>query len=163
SLPLVEVASGRRMDPSIRPGRGADVAGGLHAGAGGGPRAGSWHRTADPEKGTCMAPDPSRSTQPLQPIRDGQGASILGPTNPAREAESPDVLVPPRTDAGSMPNLRWSFADSHMRLEEGGWARQATARELPVATEIAFVNMRLEAGAVRELHFHKEAEWAYMI
>jgi oxalate decarboxylase len=78
-------------------------------------------------------------------------------------AEDPDVLVPPVTDAGTLPNLRWSFADSHMRLEEGGWARQTTVRELPIATEIAGVNMRLKAGAVRELHFHKEAEWAYMI
>jgi oxalate decarboxylase len=101
--------------------------------------------------------------QPVQPIRNGQGASIIGPSNPAREAENPNLLVPPSTDAGTMPNLRWSFADSRMRLEEGGWARQTTVRELPIATEIAGVNMRLKAGAVRELHFHKEAEWAYMI
>jgi oxalate decarboxylase len=101
--------------------------------------------------------------QPPRPVRDGQGASILGPTNPTREAESPDILAPPATDAGTIANLRWSFADSHMRLEEGGWARQTTVRELPIATEIAGVNMRLKAGAVRELHFHKEAEWAYMI
>ncbi len=87
----------------------------------------------------------------------------MGPTNPAREAENPNVLVPPPTDAGTMPNLRWSFADSRMRLEEGGWARQTTTRELPISTEIAGVNMRLKAGAVRELHFHKEAEWAFMI
>ncbi len=105
----------------------------------------------------------ARSSQPPQPIRDGQGATILGPRNLARVAEDPDVLVPPVTDAGTLPNLRWSFADSHMRLEEGGWARQTTVRELPIATEIAGVNMRLKAGAVRELHFHKEAEWAYMI
>jgi oxalate decarboxylase len=98
-----------------------------------------------------------------EPIRNGAGATILGPRNPPREAENPDVLVPPRTDHGTLPNLRWSFADSRMRLEEGGWARQTTVRELPIATEISGVNMRLKAGAVRELHFHKEAEWAYML
>ncbi len=102
-------------------------------------------------------------SQPVAPIRNGQGATIIGPTNPSREEENPTVLVPPKTDGGTMPNLRWSFADSRMRLEEGGWARQTTVRELPIATEIAGVNMRLKAGAVRELHFHKEAEWAYMI
>jgi oxalate decarboxylase len=91
-------------------------------------------------------------------MRDNQGASILGPTNPAREAQDPDLLVQPRTDHGTLPSLRWSFADSHNRLEEGGWARQTTIRELPIATEIAAVNMRLKAGAVRELHWHKEAE-----
>ena len=102
-------------------------------------------------------------SQPVRPIRDGQGAPILGPTNPPREAENPDLMVPPRTDGGTMPNLRWSFSDSRMRLEEGGWARRTTIRELPISTEIAGVNMRLKAGAVRELHFHKQAEWAYMI
>src|SRR5207237_443560 len=56
-----------------------------------------------------------------------------------------------------------SFADSHMHLEEGGWGRQTTARELPSAPEIAGVNMRLTPGGVRELHWHKSAEWAYML
>jgi oxalate decarboxylase len=100
---------------------------------------------------------------PREPIRDGVGANILGPRNRPREAQNPDVLVPPQTDHGTLPNLRWSFADSRMRLEEGGWARQTTVRELPIATEIAAVNMRLEPGAVRELHFHKDAEWSYML
>lgn len=94
------------------------------------------------------------------PIRGKDGASILGPRNPAREAEDPFTLRPPRTDHGTMPNLKWSFADSHMRLEEGGWARQTTIRELPVSKAMAGVNMRLGAGVVREMHWHKEAEWA---
>jgi len=38
-----------------------------------------------------------------------------------------------------------------------------TARELGVSTDIAGVNMRLNAGGVRELHWHKAAEWAYML
>ncbi|MEH3146493.1 MAG: oxalate decarboxylase family bicupin [Methylobacterium frigidaeris] len=92
-----------------------------------------------------------------------RGADILGPRNPAREAEEPFTLRPPRTDHGTMPNLKWSFSDSHMRLEEGGWARQATTRELPVSTAMAGVNMRLKGGVVREMHWHKEAEWAYML
>jgi oxalate decarboxylase len=49
------------------------------------------------------------------------------------------------------------------RVLSGGWAREITTRELPVATEIAGVNMRLTPGGIRELHWHKEAEWAYMI
>jgi oxalate decarboxylase len=107
-------------------------------------------------------PQPGVPTPP-QAIRDNQGGSILGPTNPAREAQDPDLLVPPRTDHGTLPNLRWSFADSHNHLSEGGWARQTTIRELPSATEIAAVNMRLKAGAVQEMHYHKEVEWAYVL
>ena len=50
-----------------------------------------------------------------------------------------------------------------MRLEPGGWTRQVTVRELGVSKNIAGVNMRLNAGAVRELHWHKAAEWSYML
>jgi oxalate decarboxylase len=70
---------------------------------------------------------------------------------------------PPPTDAGSVPNLRFSFADARLRVEHGGWAREVTQRELPVATTLAGVNMALEPGAVRELHWHTQAEWAYML
>ena len=71
-----------------------------------------------------------------KPIRGKEGASIIGPTNPAREAESPDRVLPPPTDHGTLPSLRWSFADSHNRVSEGGWARQTTVRELPTATNL---------------------------
>lgn len=50
-----------------------------------------------------------------------------------------------------------------MRLEEGGWSRQVTIRELPSSPTIAAVNMRLKAGAVREMHRHEAAEWSYML
>ena len=49
--------------------------------------------------------------------------------------------------------MRRSFSDSHIRIEEGGWTRQTTVRELPASKEIAGVNMRLEPGVIRELHF----------
>jgi oxalate decarboxylase len=97
-----------------------------------------------------------------EPVRGNQGAPILGPRNPHREAQGPDRLSPPATDSGTMPSLRWSFADSHIKMREGGWSRQTTAREIP-ATDLALVNMRLKAGGVRELHWHKPAEWAYML
>ena len=67
------------------------------------------------------------------------------------------------TDHGTLPNLRFSFSDSHVRQETGGWTRQVTVRELGVSKDIAGVNMRLNAGGVRELHWHKAAEWAYML
>jgi oxalate decarboxylase len=98
-----------------------------------------------------------------QPIRNGDGAPILGPRNIPLEHENPDHLAAPRTDSGTVPNLKYSFATAHNRLLPGGWAREITTRELPIATELAGVNMRLEPGAARELHWHKEAEWAYML
>jgi oxalate decarboxylase len=106
---------------------------------------------------------PRGSTNTPQPISGNLGAPIIGPSNPAREAQNPDTLAPPRQDHGTVPNLRWSFADSHMHLAPGGWGRQTTTRELPISTQIAGVSMRLKAGGVRELHWHKAAEWAYML
>src|SRR5712672_2173021 len=98
-----------------------------------------------------------------QPQRPGHGGTDPGPRNISRDRQNPDILVPPSTDHGTLPNLRFSFSDAHMRLESGGWTRQVTTRELGISKDIAGVNMRLNAGGVRELHWHKAAEWAYML
>jgi oxalate decarboxylase len=98
-----------------------------------------------------------------QPVEGDKGAPVLGPRNPEREGENSDLVQPPATDNGSVPNLRFAFSDTHVKMREGGWSREVTQRELPVATTIAGVNMRLTAGGTRELHWHKEAEWSFMI
>ncbi len=98
-----------------------------------------------------------------EPIRAERGGTILGPRNVAIERENPDLLASPSTDAGTIPNLKFSFAAARNRLAPGGWAREVTVRELPVATTVAAVNMRLKPGGIRELHWHREAEWAYML
>jgi oxalate decarboxylase len=98
-----------------------------------------------------------------EPIDGDRGASILGPRNVSVEQENPDLLVSPYTDAGTVPNLKFPFAASRNRVLTGGWAREVTTRELPIAKDLAGVDMRLKPGGIRELHWHKEAEWAYMI
>src|SRR5258705_8405485 len=98
-----------------------------------------------------------------QPRRPGHGGTDPGPRNLGRDRENPDLLVPPSTDHVTLLTLRFSCSDAHMRLETGGCTRQVTVRELGIAKEVAGVNMRLNAGGVRELHWHKAAEWAYML
>ena len=98
-----------------------------------------------------------------EPIAGNRGASILGPRNAAIERQNPDSLIAPTTDAGTVPNFKWPFAMSHNRVLTGGFARETTTRELPISTEIAGVNMRLKPGGIRELHWHKESEWGYVI
>lgn len=51
------------------------------------------------------------------PYRNGLGASVLGPWNKERSRTNPDLVRPPSTDHGNMANMRWSFADSHVRIE----------------------------------------------
>jgi oxalate decarboxylase len=110
---------------------------------------------------TATAAHPADSPEPSR--APGVGGTDPVPGDVAREAENPDLLNPPATDSGTLPNLRFSFADAHVRQSSGGWTRQVTARELGVSKTIAGVNMRLNAGGVRELHWHKQAEWAYML
>ena len=105
---------------------------------------------------------PTRTDLP-EPIRDGTGATIMGPRNVALERQNPDLLRSPYTDSGTIPNLKFSFSDARNRLLTGGWSREVTQRELAISTTLAGVDMRLKPGAIRELHWHKEAEWAYML
>ena len=98
-----------------------------------------------------------------QPIRNGAGATDPGPRDMMRDRENPDLLVPPVTDNGLLPNLKFSFSDTSMVLKDGGWSREITIRELPVATTLAGVNMRLTPGGVREVHWHLASEWSYML
>src|SRR5215216_2811132 len=110
-------------------------------------------------------PHSRRSAIP-EPREGDRGGTEDGPRDIMRERENPDLLTPPLTDSGTVPNLRFSFADAHMRLETGGWTREVTQRELPIATTLSGVNMRLNPGnpsGVREMHWHKEAEWQYML
>ncbi|MGH6839453.1 MAG: oxalate decarboxylase family bicupin [Methylocella sp.] len=113
--------------------------------------------------GLLTAAAASAQTVVSQPERPGDGGTDPGPRNLERDRQNPDMLVPPSADHGTLPNLRFSFSDAHMRLETGGWTRQVTARELGVSKDVAGVDMRLNAGGVRELHWHKAAEWAYML
>ncbi|KIM43551.1 hypothetical protein M413DRAFT_68938 [Hebeloma cylindrosporum] len=101
---------------------------------------------------------PSSPKRRPQPLRSGEGASLLGPENIPLELQNADLLAPPTTDNGQVKNFKWPFSFSHARLKDGGWSRQQTVNEMPIATAMAGVNMRLEVGAIRELHWHTAAE-----
>jgi len=86
----------------------------------------------------------------------------LGPKNPGLEAQEPDSVYPPTTDAGGQPPFKYPFAMAHRRIEAGGWTRQVTVRDFPLSKKMAGVEMRLISGGVRELHWHVGSEWAFM-
>jgi len=90
-------------------------------------------------------------------------ATNPGPINNVLAGENPNSFLPPITDRGNVIPIWYSFDLAHRRIQDGGWTRQVTARELPSSQDLAGVNMRLTAGSYRELHWHAANEWAYML
>ena len=95
-------------------------------------------------------------------VGDPAGARMTGPRNTVLESQFPNVLTAPATDVSTQPFFWSSFNISPRRQQNGGWAREVTQRDFAISDEVAGVNMYLEPGGVRELHWHQTAEWAYM-
>lgn len=90
------------------------------------------------------------------------GLSDPGPQSPALSAQFPSFESPPATDVGNMPLFWSSFNNAPKRIQNGGWARQVTQSDFAISDAVSGVNMRLGPGAIRELHWHRAAEWAIM-
>ncbi|THH08623.1 hypothetical protein EW145_g2578 [Phellinidium pouzarii] len=103
------------------------------------------------------------TTEQVEPIRGNTGASMITQDDLALDQQNPDLYARPSTDEGYTPGAKWPFSLSSNRLQTGGWARQQNTNVFPIATDIASVQMRLKAGAIRELHWHTSAEWAYVL
>ncbi|KIP11049.1 hypothetical protein PHLGIDRAFT_173784 [Phlebiopsis gigantea 11061_1 CR5-6] len=115
-----------------------------------------------PEDANDLLWNETSDVQP-EPQRGPLGTNILGPQNVPMDLQNADMLAPPSTDEGSVGSVKWPFSLSPNRLQTGGWARQQNVNNMPIATEMAGVDMRLEAGAIRELHWHKTAEWGFIM
>ncbi|KAK0382724.1 hypothetical protein NLU13_9820 [Sarocladium strictum] len=115
--------------------------------------------------GALSAPSNTKRTDDAkfdqgQPISaDGKGGPILGGTNKQIDLQNPDSLGQQPTDNGVVPNLKWSFSDSKTRLLNGGWVREQVIQDLPASHDIAGAQQHLRKGAIRELHWHRVAEW----
>ena len=102
----------------------------------------------------------------FQPIRGGSDSPTdPGPRNREIEAQNSDFYAPPGTDNGLLANPKWPMGLSHNRhgLGNAGWSRQQNTQNLPIATQMAGVDMALEPWAYRELHWHKANEWAIIL
>jgi len=109
---------------------------------------------------------PFAAAQSKEEIRKGtlnHSADNPGPVNKVLQGENISSEVPPITDKGDLSTFWYSFDLAHRRIQDGGWTRQVTEKDLPSSRDIAGVNMRLTAGSYRELHWHTANEWAYML
>jgi oxalate decarboxylase len=63
-----------------------------------------------------------------------------------------------------LPNFKFDLEKTKGWSGKGGSAVQHTVDDFPVCTSFAAVSMRLQPGALRELHWHAvSAEWAYVV
>ena len=90
------------------------------------------------------------------------GLTDPGPKNPALADQFPSFENPPATDVGDMQLFWSSFNNAPKRIQNGGWARQVTKSDFAISDAVSGVNMRLGPGAIREMHWHRAAEWAIM-
>ncbi|KAI0019803.1 Bicupin, oxalate decarboxylase/oxidase [Xylariomycetidae sp. FL0641] len=97
-----------------------------------------------------------------QPIRGSKGAEEIQGQNVAIEGQNPSALVPPETDEGMIPNLKWSFALSNNALFNGGFIREQLSSDLPPSSEFAGAQNHLTKGSIRSMHWHSCDEWGYV-
>ncbi|KAG4423618.1 hypothetical protein IFR04_003300 [Cadophora malorum] len=91
-----------------------------------------------------------------------KGGPFSGGTNHQLDLQNPDNLGAQSTDSGLVPNLKWSFSDSKTKIFNGGWTREQVVTDLLASHDIAAAQQHLKKGAVRELHWHRVAEWGYV-
>ena len=116
-----------------------------------------------PHHETPAAGDPDLPPEGEVNLADDPGGNVMtGPQNPALAELFPSQLHAPATDVSTQPFFWSSFNISPRRVQRGGWAREVTQPDFAISDEIAGVNMYLEAGGIRELHWHQTAEWAIM-
>ncbi|MCS5713037.1 cupin domain-containing protein [Herbiconiux sp. CPCC 205716] len=95
-------------------------------------------------------------------VDDPASLVMTGPQNTALESQFPNQMDAPGTDISTQAFFWSSFNISPRRVQRGGWAREVTQQDFAISDEISGVNMYLEAGGIRELHWHQTAEWAIM-
>ncbi|MDR3638184.1 MAG: cupin domain-containing protein [Isosphaeraceae bacterium] len=95
----------------------------------------------------------------------GTAALVAGAVGiEAAAAEDDPRSYKHKEDLEALPNFHYAMEASHARVTEGGSAREATIKQLPISKGLAGVSMRLKPGGIRELHWHAiAAEWAFVI
>ncbi|MBM4073029.1 MAG: cupin domain-containing protein [Planctomycetes bacterium] len=62
-----------------------------------------------------------------------------------------------------LPTFKYALEKSKGRVIGQSYGKEATVEQLPISKGLAGVSMRLEPGAMRELHWHATAaEWAFV-
>jgi oxalate decarboxylase len=72
----------------------------------------------------------------------------------------PDPLLAEK----QLPTFKFALEKSAGKVIGGSFGKEATVTQLPISKGISGVSMRIEPGAMRELHWHATAaEWAFVL
>ena len=64
----------------------------------------------------------------------------------------------------ALPTFKFALEQSQGKVIGNSFGKEATVAQLPISKGIAGVSMKLEPGAMRELHWHATAaEWAFVL
>ena len=92
---------------------------------------------------------------------DGDDGHARGHDVAAAEPARRMATIPRK--AGEAPLFTASLDGGPIKATSGGWAREVTTRQLPIATGIAGAHLFVGPGGLREMHWHNSAEWAYVM
>jgi oxalate decarboxylase len=95
----------------------------------------------------------------------GTTAAMVGTKNVAAGDPSFMNNVPdPLVSGKELPTFKFALEKSVGKVIGKSFGREATVEQLPISKGIAGVSMKLEPGAMRELHWHATAaEWAFVL
>jgi oxalate decarboxylase len=93
-------------------------------------------------------------------------AGVLGSGMAASADDFPfkNNVPDPLLSGDQLPTFKYALEKSEGKVIGGSFGKEATVLQLPISKGIAGVSMKLEPGAMRELHWHATAaEWAFVI
>ena len=87
------------------------------------------------------------------------GARRLEAGDPSFMNNVPDPLLSQK----ELPTFKYALEKSKGKVIGNSYGKEATVEQFPISKGIAGVSMRIEPGAMRELHWHATAaEWAFV-
>ena len=114
--------------------------------------------------------DPSRRAF-LGTLAAGGGLAVSGAAAATSDGHAAGTDVAPASEfvrtiprrAGAPQAFTASLDGGRIKATSGGWARDVTTNQLPLAAGIAGAHLFLNPGGVREMHWHAAAEWGYVV
>ena len=96
----------------------------------------------------------------------GFAAAVLTTSKPAEAGDASFInnVPDPLLSGNELPTFKFALEGSQGKVIDNSFGKEATVTQLPISKGIAGVSMRLEPGAMRELHWHATAaEWAFVM